>query len=450
MYYDELHVNARRIVKQRTTQFSTGVCDGTYMRTYRSLGPRSKYYSVVPDMVADPYAGFLHNVMNVRKRGGGEYVPDTGHPFVLRHAVTHQDLVKTVKYGNTPNVIRGVRIFPLSLPSDPSFPSAGSAPTKNYWTGTAAFGQEAISRVAPTPSIFNGSQFLGELREGLPSLPLISLLKGRVKDFLKNTGGEYLNVQFGLLPLIDDIKKLFDLVINVEKNLVALSKIQGKAQRRQWRVPTVYLSRYPSPLTLSFGSTSCSTFVDQCLAPPQSLKDAAERDGGWRGESSTGNGLLASGSWIETIEAARVFDGSFTSHFDYAPADSTYIEKLGSLINGELDLSTLWELTPWSWLIDWLFNVQSTIEANAIAGDERVIMNYGYVTEVTKYRALFTGKISTLQSYPVVEGNSFQQLTEAKFITRTRANPFGFQITSPSGFNQNQLAILAALGLSRA
>lgn len=145
----------------------------------------------------------------------------------------------------------------------------------------------------------------------------------------------------------------------------------------------------------------------------------------------------------------RWFDGSFTSFFDYPDVDSDWLTKARALVAMDLTPEVLWELAPWSWLVDWAFRIQSSIKANALAGDKQIVMNYGYVMERTSFRSMFKGTITRYNSYPLVGLEKFFLSTEDQYFTRLRANPFGFTASSPSALSVDQLAILGALGLSR-
>jgi len=78
----------------------------------------------------------------------------------------------------------------------------------------AADGTTAIARTEPTSPAFDLSVFLGELRaEGLPNMPGTSVIEGTKRA--KAAGGEYLNIEYGWLPLVSGIR---DFAKTVEKS----------------------------------------------------------------------------------------------------------------------------------------------------------------------------------------------------------------------------------------
>jgi hypothetical protein len=115
------------------------------------------------------------------------------------------------------------------------------------------------------------------------------------------------------------------------------------------------------------------------------------------------------------------------------------------------DAEVLWELAPWSWLVDWFLHLQDTIASNELAANDRLIMHYGYAFEKTVYTTELywrrsSGSAGTWFDVP----SRGKYIAETTYKTRLRANPFGFQV-QPDGFlNGNQMSILGALGLTKA
>jgi hypothetical protein len=63
-------------------------------------------------------------------------------------------------------------------------------------------GSTAIAKSIPDVPDFSLFRFIGELKAGLPKVPLKALLKEKK---VSTVGGEYLNVQFGILPPMKDL-----------------------------------------------------------------------------------------------------------------------------------------------------------------------------------------------------------------------------------------------------
>lgn len=415
-----------------------------YLMTYRS-GPGRGISQPIPDHIADPYAGFLDSTYSVRsKKNGVEFKPDTGHAF-SRRLITTTGL-RSLHWNND---VRNPSYQMVGI-AEPQIAKAGEGfPGNNagFFTPTwaddrASFGQQAIARTAPQAAVFSMSQFLGELREGLPKLVGASLLKGRTKDFLKSSGSEYLNVQFGWLPFVSDIQALCRALLDTDSILRQARGLQGKPSFRRW---------HPEPIIASRTTTSSGPHMVNLYNRPFSagLPTFLEKEYLKISPSSFAISSQATQSTvIETLERRRWFEGSFTSYFDYPDVDASWVEKAKSLMQLELTPEVLWELAPWSWLVDWVFQIQSSIASNAVANNERVIMNYGYVMEESIYRRFSYGTLANTASNIVYGALPYATTVEDIRQTRIRANPFGFQAKAPSQFNVKQLSILAALGLS--
>jgi len=155
---------------------------------------------------------------------------------------------------------------------------------------------------------------------------------------------------------------------------------------------------------------------------------------------------IGTGQVIETIDSSFNFSGSFVTLLPKSFDDNTYIDRLNQLIDVRITPSVLWQLAPWSWLVDWFFDIQGTIDSNSLATDETLLIHYAYASYKAKYRQMIWGN-STNASW--TGPNQLYGLTEGTYYKRVRANPYGFTVGTFGGLNTSQLAILAALGLSR-
>lgn len=281
-------------------------------------------------------------------------------------------------------------------------------------------GATAISRVKPTNPIADLSTALGELRaEGLPKLPGVTTWKDKAHAG-KKAGAEFLGVQFGWLPFVSDIKDIAHGVSNADRIISQYVRDAGKLVRR----------RYEFPEHIEF-----STEIIGTGRPPHV----------YGGTSHLIEAVIQSGTLIRDtkIVTRDVFSGGFTYHlpgdypgFSNASKSSLYAKKILGL---DLTPDTVWNLTPWSWAIDWFSNTGDVIDNLSDYASDGLVMRYGYmqrhVVESHSYR--LEGSSSEL---PLVF------VTEHK--TRVKANPFGFGITW-DGLTPRQIAISVALGINR-
>jgi len=301
-----------------------------------------------------------------------------------------------------------------------------------------ADGATAVSLVAPTnPTANLGTALAESFREGVPSLPGIQSWKHRTER-LRNVGSEYLNYQFGWAPLRDEVHSVVnaaryhrDIMQNYRHN-------EGRDVHR----------RFDFSPEISFYSVELPT--EKPAFTPQ---------------NST---FLASGALTEARGARitcknvrkRWFEGCFT-YGGPAKADNFgrhigFGSEADAVFGLELSPDVLWNLTPWSWAVDWFTNAGDVIHNITNFTLAGLVMRYGYMMEETSstyYTHYEDGKIKTLLSKsPKKTGFNWMgscdigQETVRK--SRCPANPFGFGV-GWEGLSPTQLAITAALGITR-
>jgi hypothetical protein len=122
-----------------------------------------------------------------------------------------------------------------------------------------------------------------------------------------------------------------------------------------------------------------------------------------------------------------------------------YASLARKLVGFRLSPEVLWELQPWSWLVDWVFNVGQILENIESFQTDGLVMRYGYLmcTDVvsTETTAIFSNGVF----------NRLGPITKRATVTRklrVRATPYGFGL-DPATWSPERWAILAALGLTK-
>lgn len=367
---------------------------------------------------------------------GKQITVSEGHPFRSRVKGSKEDLggdfftQKSYLVGNGQTrfmrVVRGdsVRtfngpVFPIN-PYTISFPAA-ITPTDsqlNQWGATA------VARCKPTNSVADASIFLGELlKDGLPNLTGSATWKDRTNR-ARGAGKDYLNHQFGWLPLANDVQKFAYAVNHANAVLTQYERDAGKVVRRQYDVPL-----------------NNSTLVQ---AEGQQVPWFEPTDSSFISD-------VEFGRWVRTTEVVQRawFSGAFTYHIPTGSDTRKGMEsaalKAKKLFGLSLTPETLWNLAPWSWAVDWFSNTGDVVSNISDAITDGLVMRYGYIMCTTIHKVTYTSKASGLKDLnnPVPP---LTYVTETK--VRKRANPFGFGL-SWEGLSPLQLSIAAALGLSR-
>jgi hypothetical protein len=145
------------------------------------------------------------------------------------------------------------------------------------------------------------------------------------------------------------------------------------------------------------------------------------------------------------------FKGAFMYFANHSDTVSGKFEEFGrkaNLVLGQnLTPETLWELAPWSWLVDWVLNVGDAMSNYTRFQNNNLVLRYGYL--MRKTTAINTFTVSGLRfkagnKDPGPVSRSFVEVTKERY----KATPFGFGL-DPGTFSSEQWAILAALGLSK-
>jgi len=278
-------------------------------------------------------------------------------------------------------------------------------------------GATAISRVAPTNPLVDLSTSLAELfREGLPSIP------GR-------SGGlssEYLNYQFGIAPIASDVRDMRAVISKADALWAQYAKNSGKGVRRKYTFPpevttvTTVGSGVPIGLTITSGSYDP---INGNLVQPGTL------------------------SQVTTTSKRTWFSGSFTY---YLPKESPFgvnLARLDKLYGLQPGVDTIYQLTPWSWLVDYFSNLGDLFENTNTFLTNGMVMPYGYIMSEK------TITIDSRLDFKVWANGTWKPLAigdQVQYVVQRRiaASPFGFGVNT-SGLTQKQLSILVALGLSR-
>jgi hypothetical protein len=164
-------------------------------------------------------------------------------------------------------------------------------------------------------------------------------------------------------------------------------------------------------------------------------------------------GSLLGNAWVTQ---RHEIDYSFEAEFLRLPEGqkdySSYLTKLVELMRWDITPMDLWQLAPWSWLVDWFFDIGSQLDAWNSATSNRILSLYAYA--MRDERLTTTIVVSDIRGgntsdYRYVGPSTFFTQVKARRRQRTKANPFGFTPDPLNQLSAGQLAILGALGLTK-
>jgi hypothetical protein len=414
----------RKRTRSRDTYFRLG---GTNVTTTHGL----------PGLIsADQYA--------IPPIKGRQVTVSEGHPWNSRNkrilADIGGDFSTTRQYIECSNAPVDLHTYRVLVPGFPSFyeakwhgvlypmdPHSVSFPASIHTSDDDLDeeGATAIARCKPTNSVADLATAIGEIYTGgLPHLLGSSRWKERNK-VARDAGSEFLNQQFGWLPLVNDVRDLANAVAHANTVLAQYERDSGKVVRRRYNFP---IER----------ERSDSVYRSNALCYVVPGNSELSRD------MPRGNVNLT----VETVRR-KWFSGAFTYHLphgnDYRGGMSRDALLAKKLLGLSLTPDTLWNLTPWSWAVDWFSNTGDVISNMTDWATDGLVLRYGYMMEQSTVKHTYTitdsGLIDRNIHVPPIS-----YVTETK--VRRRANPFGFGV-SWDGLSPRQLSIAAALGLSR-
>jgi hypothetical protein len=290
-----------------------------------------------------------------------------------------------------------------------------------------SWGSSAIAQVLPTKSEAQLAVAAGELVSGgLPSLIGKSLLKSKLKDYRK-IGDEYLNVEFGIKPLISDIQATANSIVNAEKRLQQLERDSGRLVRRRFAFPDL--------------SEEFTTVATGAAAVPS----------GWTNpylyNSTTGHRKTTT-TYFTT---KRWFSGAFTYHVNIGDTQRSQLANAATqarlLLGVKLDAEVLWNLSPWSWLADWFGNAGDIATNVSHFQKDGLVMPYGYI--MCQQTGIKRSVLSGLNWWQSHMPKTVVTTLTCERKQRRKAHPFGFGVTDAM-LDTRQWAILGALGISNA
>lgn len=285
-----------------------------------------------------------------------------------------------------------------------------------------AYGTTAIARTEPTQSEYSLATMLGEFATGgLPSAIGSSLFRERAKEsrarYAASKGGsEYLNAEFGWLPLMRDVEAFLDGVRKTDQIISQYKRDSGRIVRRR-----MVMERHTD-----YGN---SGIIPLNVVP---------NPRGW-----------FSGSGFITRKREREI--WFSGAYQYYVPDQDSFSKLSEYaliarrVHGlELTPEVVWNLAPWSWALDWFGNVGDVMHNASAIGRDGLVVKYGYIMSRTVDTTRILGTIKGPNGFTAP---SVTKVTKKNQV-RHESGPYGFDVDW-SMLSAKQLAIVTALGFSK-
>lgn len=296
------------------------------------------------------------------------------------------------------NSCPGVTLF--SKPSDLSISAFNALGAKMV---------ASSSPVAPQVSLRN---FLAEIvvPGGSPRM-FGATLKEQTRVAHK-AGSEYLNYQFGWLPLMSDLRKI---VKTAQKASVSLEQYRHNANKPiRRRNAMTLISEQRSTTGLMYFTPNAN-------------------DGSGSLHQERFQNVWFVGKFRYFVPMGDDLVSRFVRYNQYAHR----LFGAGPIPSP----AQVWDAAPWSWLVDWFSDVGDVVQNVSDLGLNGLVMQYGYAMCHSGTTRTYLGTHSQTGA-----SSSLTYTHESKM--RIAANPYGFGLTDKS-LSKTQLAILGALGLTQ-
>ncbi|DAD51981.1 maturation protein, partial [ssRNA phage Gerhypos.1_25] len=391
----------------RYTRYTTGQVPS---KDLLSAGSQSR--------IRDINQQYFHQLMALRDKHPMYRNIDWGHSMALERAEisspSRLDVIQPIVPGTDyyfkgfapPTVTYGNMMRNLSLGRPLVIPSNLGLDRLALY----GYGSSAIAKSIPDIPDFSLPRFIGELREGLPKVPLTILGSERK---VRSAGGEYLNLQFGLMPTVSDLQKLFQLLMSPRANDFIRHNLD-----EEFRVRKV-LDKGESTVNTNLTGTSEMYTLYQYLS---------------RNDKVTST----------RTQSYRIWSSCTFKYYQVHQLQNLISDLEKQLGMGVIPTAIdFWNLIPWSWFVDWFTNFNDVVTNLSYLGRSGLHLQRGYIMGTFKDEEVLrhTGTINGVP-YDTVGTISY----ERKY--RVRASPFGFGLTWKE-FNAFQTSILGALTISR-
>jgi len=288
------------------------------------------------------------------------------------------------------------------------------------------YGATAWSRYAPGRSAADLAVFLAELKDLPRQLKTSARFfrdmwkAGHGRGSTKAMAEHWLNHQFGWIPFVHDIRKFIRAYKDAESMYARVVANNGKWKRCGGTVTVDETEDvfYESNVSAHFPQLS------------------------WTFYPASGGGT-GTRKLIDVSYEKVWFDAAFRYYIPNVRSVEFRRRYMASLFGAGLTPEVLWELTPWSWLVDWFSNVGDIVSNLSNGWADNLVAKYAYVMAHTEHRI-------DVKSTMNLWNGTIEDTWSTTFETKRRAgaSPFGFSLTWDD-FTPRQASILTALGITR-
>lgn len=327
----------------------------------------------------------------------------------------------------------GATWFTLSA-SDALFPASDSA--------ARAMASERLRSIRPTRPDFDLARFVGELKD----FKSLFSKSNYSPTSPKGVGSSYLNYQFGIMPTVSDVISAAKAVLKSDSIVRDFAERSAREYRRR---SSIHLDTYETTVSprnnIVGGQTRVTTSLRGCQA---GMHLSGNRESYYSRQPRIGFTMSVSYS-IDTFGTFEYYVGDPNG---YVSRMDAYKAAARKILGGGLTASLIYELTPFSWMVDWFYDIGGLLAYQQDVADLGLVSKRAGFTKTT--RVSVTPK-SVPQGVSMSSTNTngtsaLNILPFGRAISSHRQKGGPYSMSPTAELNDFQLSILGALGLTYA
>lgn len=302
------------------------------------------------------------------------------------------------------------------------------------------------------------------MRQSVPTAPAIDLVRslGELRDLPKSlhpgnyaprsardVGGGYLNMVFGLNPTGKDIAAIANAALASHPIVDRFVQYERRQLRRR-RTRSLSSVNFTTVLTPDGAGSSSTTLY----GPGSSIWGSVTN---WAPAFGRDVNFDNTRPWLVTANVRATGEIRQFATYEYFIPRPTglmgrmdlYRQKAEQVLGSGLSPAAVYELTPWTWMLDWFLDIGGLIRyQQSVAANSVVASRSGWVYENSATFEASMSPASSIRYFADAKlGSPPYIIGTAKTQIRRAGGPYG--ISQPWSLSGGQAAIVTALAMSR-
>lgn len=340
---------------------------------------------------------------------------------------------------------------------------SGFLPTKPTDDDLKGIAGQMIRSIRPTAPDFRLARFLGELRDAhkmfspnsyflrpsgkKPGRPAVPLKESVPSFYLKErgalVGSAYLNYQFAVKPTWNDIQRAAQAVIDSAQTVEQFVRDSANEVHRS-------STRRLGDNSVSFDGSGWTTIAPFTLVNNPKGQVLVSGNPGASNSNVAKPSINSYASYRSQIRSFSTFRYYMGDPHGFLGRLESYVGEAERVVGLQGDLKTLYDLTPFSWLLDWHVDISGLLGYQQDVADYSLVaQRAGWVYEVNAWgSAALVPYGASDNLHRNLRMTGVQSNIEYKYSYRKAGSPYDMDLSGWSTYGPFQWSILAAMGLS--